>query len=256
MATYVIGDVQGCFDSLVALLAKVAFDAQRDRLWLTGDLVNRGPKSLAVLRFVKNLGAAAQIVLGNHDLHLLGLASGVRASKSGDTLGEVLAAEDREALLTWLASQPLIFKEGAWFMVHAGLLPDWTFEDAERHARAIEKRLANPKERASTLDKNTRPEALRVLTTLRTCTMTGELCHFDGAPETAPKDCFPWFAHPRKRSRDGKILFGHWSALGFRAGPDYYALDSGCVWGRELSAIRLEDGQHISVKAQEKISGV
>jgi bis(5'-nucleosyl)-tetraphosphatase (symmetrical) len=242
LAVYAIGDVQGCYDPLRRLLDALAFDPQRDRLWFTGDLVNRGPDSLAVLRYVASL-APVVTVLGNHDLHLLALAAGAPAARrrSSDTLDEVLAAPDCDLLCSWLAERPLLHRENGSVMVHAGLKPDWTIEDAERRARAVEAclrggrlgDLLSGRERALADD-------LSVLTRIRTLYPDGTLADYDGPPAGAPTGALPWFAHPR-RSRDATIVFGHWAALGLHMRDGVIGLDTGCVWGRALTAVRLED---------------
>lgn len=242
MATYVIGDVQGCFAELSALLKRVAYDPARDRLWLVGDLVNRGPKSLEVLRFLRDQGDRVTAVLGNHDLHLLARYVGAVGPKQGDTLQEVLAAPDVDQLMDWLSHRPLLHTEDEWTMVHAGLKPEWTVEDAAREARHYEVRLRTPETRLQLFSQAAFPEPLRALTTIRTCRIDGTLCRHNGTPESAPADCLPWYAHPARRSAGRQIVFGHWSALGVRRGPDYLALDSGCVWGGSLTAFRIEDG--------------
>src|SRR5437762_1008508 len=188
MATYAIGDVQGSFDELQALLGAFAFDRAQDRLWLVGDLVNRGPASLATLRFVRDLGDRAVSVLGNHDLHLLALAQGSAKAREEDTLGEVIAAPDRDGLLDWLRHRPMVRVASNYVLVHAGLLPQW-----------------------------------------------------DVATAKAPAGYLPWFEVPGRKSVDHTLVCGHWSALGLRIATNLLALDSGCVWGGKLSAVRLED---------------
>lgn len=241
MATYAVGDVQGCFETLQALVARCGFDPTRDKLWLVGDLVNRGPRSADVLRYAKSLGDRAVCVLGNHDLHLIARHLGHSPAKDLDTLDDVLRAPDATALVDWLASRPLLHQEGGWVMVHAGLAPQWSLEDAAKHARRFEASLKNPIARAQLLAKGGFPPELRVLTTIRTCHPDGSLCRYSGAPEQAPAGCVPWFSHPARRTKGTRVVFGHWAALGLREGPDWLALDSGCVWGNALTAVRLED---------------
>jgi bis(5'-nucleosyl)-tetraphosphatase (symmetrical) len=239
MATYAIGDVQGCFAELQRLLGKVGFDPVHDRVWLVGDLVNRGPRSLDVLRWVKGLGDRAVCVLGNHDLHLLARGYGVTHPKSRDTLGETLAAPDRKELFEWLRGLPLLYREDRWVMVHAGLLPSWTLDDAEGHARAAESALRSSDPRPFLASW---PRPVKVLANIRTCRADGSMCaDFKGAPADAPTGCTPWFAQPHARG-DVTVIFGHWAALGFQRGDGYLALDSGCVWGEKLTCVRLEDG--------------
>jgi bis(5'-nucleosyl)-tetraphosphatase (symmetrical) len=250
MATYAIGDVQGCATTLERLLGRIGFSA-RDRLWLAGDLVNRGPRSLDVLRLIHGLGARAVVVLGNHDLHLLGRAAGVTEAKRRDTLDEVLAAPDRATLLDWLRARPILHREGPHVLVHAGLLPRWTVEEALERAAEIET-LLRKGELSELLSKETRAaRSLQVFTRLRTCRDDGRMCDFDGPPDEAPDGCFPWFSHPKRRSTGVTILFGHWSALGLHLGEDAIGLDTGCVWGRALSAVRLEDRAVFSEPAAE-----
>jgi bis(5'-nucleosyl)-tetraphosphatase (symmetrical) len=257
MATYAIGDLQGCFAALERLLGEIAFNPQRDRLWFVGDLVNRGPQSLAVLRFVKSLGERAVCVLGNHDLHLLKVALGFSRQLKGDTLDELLSAPDRESLLDWLRHRPLIHAEDDYVMVHAGLLPEWDVNRALELAGEVEQALRGPgyptlmenlygnqPDRWS--DELTGIERLRVvvnaMTRLRICTADGrmEFSH-KGELGDIPESYLPWFAIPDRRSSKATIVCGHWSALGLRTEKNLLALDSGCFWGGELSAVRLED---------------
>ena len=252
MATYAIGDVQGCFDELTQLLAKVNFQ-KTDRLWFVGDLVNRGPKSLDVLRFVRDLGARAATVLGNHDLHLIAQHAGVERPHKGDTFHDVLDAPDGEELVAWLRARPMVHVEGAYAMVHAGLLPQWS----------IDKAAALGKEVAAALAARDYPEflknmygdqpdrwtdALRGWDRLRVIVnaMTRmRFCNRDGRIDLAGKGTEPrkgylrWYqARPRE---DRTLLFGHWSQLGLVVEPHVLGLDTGCVWGGALSALRLED---------------
>lgn len=257
MAIYAIGDVQGCLTSLQQLLAKIRFTPDRDRLWLVGDLVNRGPDSLGVLRYVKGLGPAAVTVLGNHDLFLLAAAAGIVAPRAMDTIQPILIAPDRDELLAWLRCQPLLYREGPFVMVHAGLLPQWTIEQAEGLAQEVEQVLSGPNHhdllRASFASPSAqwsddltglpRLAALtHVFTRLRTCTVDGMMNEsYNGPPDHAPPGFSPWFQVPARRSSETTILCGHWAALGLHLGDNVLALDSGCVWGRELTAIRLDD---------------
>lgn len=254
MATYAIGDIQGCFAPLQRLLLRIDFDPARDRLWLTGDLVNRGPQSLEVLRFARNLGPAAITVLGNHDLHLLARWAGVAPARRRDTLDAVLAASDAPELLAWLRRQRLLYREGAYCVIHAGLLPQWSIDDAERMARQAEAVLCGPAGNSllaalprsgvdGPVDVARSLPFVSAVTRLRTCTADGHPCEtFNGAPENAPPGCLPWFEVPGRRNTDATIVFGHWSALGLLCAPGLIAVDTGCVWGRELSAVRIEDG--------------
>jgi bis(5'-nucleosyl)-tetraphosphatase (symmetrical) len=257
MATYAIGDVQGCFDELQELLDAIGFDRASDRLWFVGDLVNRGPASLATVRFVRDLGECAVVVLGNHDLHLLALARGHVKTRKDDTLEEVLAAPDRADLLEWLRGRPMIHVAENTILVHAGLLPQWDVTAAQALALEVETELRGP--RYSKFLKTlygSRPDRwsddlmgadrLRVIvnamTRMRFCTPEGVM-EFETKGETAhpPKGYLPWFDVPERKSAGSTIVCGHWSALGLRLAPRLLALDSGCVWGGQLSAIRLED---------------
>lgn len=258
MALYAIGDLQGCFRAVVRLLEIIRFDPARDHVWFTGDLVNRGPDSLRCLRLVKDLGAAAVSVLGNHDLHLLAVAHGAQAARPRDTLDEVLAAPDRDALLDWLRHRPLIHKDGEYLLVHAGLPPSWDAQMAVDLAREVETVLRG--ERAAALFAHMygdRPdrwdpqlaswERLRFIinacTRMRYVDAEGRLdLRANGPPGTQPRGLYPWFALPGRKSADTTVVTGHWSALGVMHGPRLVALDSGCLWGRALTAVRLDDG--------------
>ncbi len=258
MATYAIGDVQGCWDNLRALLERIAPTAG-DRLWLTGDLVNRGPRSLEVLRWAKGQGDRLVAVLGNHDLHLISCARGVRKPRKGDTFRDVLDAPDRDELVDWLARRPLVHREGDWLMVHAGLLPPWSAADAERLAREVEAAGLSdallgswrkaPRRWRQELDQADRHAlALSAFATVRCVDDDGGMDRdFDGHPDEAPAGVLPWFDHPARRSRGVRVVFGHWAALGLCIRPDLAGLDSGCVWGGALTAMRLEDGETFQV---------
>ena len=256
MATYAIGDIQGCFKSLGRLLDHIAFDPHKDRLWLVGDLVNRGPDSLATLRFIKSLGSAAYPVLGNHDLFLLAAAEDIVELRPKDTIQDILGADDRSELTEWLRQQPLHRREGQFFMVHAGLLPQWTIEEASRLAREAEKVLSGPNYTTllHELFHGSTPQwdpalkgmerlvsITRVFTRLRTTTRAGEMSSYSGPPDEAPAGFLPWFRIPNRRSGDATLITGHWAALGLHIEPNILAIDSGCVWGRQLTAVRLED---------------
>ena len=253
MATYAIGDVQGCWDNLRALLERVA-PAAGDRLWLTGDLVNRGPRSLEVLRWARDQGDRLVAVLGNHDLHLISCDRGVRKPRKGDSFHDVLEAPDCDELIAWLASRPLVHRDGEWLMVHAGLLPAWSAADAERLAGEVEAtglddallgswRKAPRAWSGDLAADQRRALALSAFATLRCVDRAGAMDRdFDGPPDEAPPGLVPWFDHPARRSREVRIACGHWAALGLLIRPDLAALDSGCVWGGCLTAMRLEDG--------------
>lgn len=257
MATYAIGDVQGCMDELEALLAACAFDHDRDRLWFVGDLVNRGPASLEVLRYVKRLGSSAIVVLGNHDLHLLCVAEGFAKGRPDDTLDEALEADDRVELLDWLRTRQLMHAEAGWVLVHAGLLPQWTVARALELAREVEAALRGPgyREMLARLygsephawsDTLAGPDRIRVIvnamTRMRFCTESGEMeFRSKGTLADAPAGYRAWFDVPHRRSADATVVCGHWSALGLRIERGLLALDTGCIWGGALSAVRLED---------------
>lgn len=259
MATYAIGDIQGCDDELARLLDQLRFDPSADRLWLVGDLVNRGPKSLAVLRRVKALGDAAVVVLGNHDLHLLATAYGGAERKAKDTIDDVLGAADRDELLAWLRSRQLLHHDErlGYTMFHAGLPPQWDLSTAQRCARELEAALRDDSS-CGLLFRNMygdRPnrwsddlsgvDRLRFitncLTRLRFCRSDGTLeLKYKGTIAQAPKDVLPWFRAPARRSEGLRIVCGHWSALGYHTENGVLSIDTGCVWGQRLCAVRLD----------------
>ena len=268
MSTYAIGDLQGCYDSLRRLLDVCAFDPQYDRLWLTGDLVNRGPQSLATLRFVRGLGNAAVTVLGNHDLYLLMLAYGAMQGqaaprRSEHTLDEILTADDREDLLTWLRAQPLCHVEGRDCLVHAGLLPQWSVAQARALAAEVETGLrgedfrellahlwgSEPAAWSEDLQGWARVRCIvNAMTRMRFCSAQGVMeFRSKGETTSAPAGYLPWFAVPGRRSADHRLVTGHWSALGLRQTENHLALDTGCLWGRQLTAVCLEDGRLFQV---------
>ena len=270
MATLAIGDVHGCFESLQTLLDHIDFDPRRDRLWFVGDLVNRGPASLAVLRFVKGLGEGARVVLGNHDLHLLARAAGVVDARRLDTLDEVLGARDSAELLAWLCSRPLFYREGPWAMVHAGLFPAWTLDEAEELAAEVGEELAGG-ERDHLLARLRQPPfpawsprlprteryrlALVAFTLLRGLTPDGRpFERYAGPPAHAPVGFKPWFAVPHAREAGSRVLFGHWAALDLHITPEVVGLDTGCAWGGRLTAFRLEDGKVFQIENREGIA--
>ena len=267
MATYAIGDIHGCFETLQGLLRRIAFDPREDRLWLVGDLVNRGPRSLEVLRWAVELGDPIVAVLGNHDLHLLGRAAGVAEARRRDTLEPVLAAPDRDDLLAWLRQRPLIHRQGETLMVHAGLFPDWSPRQAERLARDVEERLRGDggvkllesigqRTAERWKDGLTGFERARValagFARLRAVDSAGRMCAgFSGPPDEAPRGCRPWFAVRGRRSAGVTVIFGHWAALGLRVGRGIASLDTGCAWGRHLTALRLDDWRIFQEPAAE-----
>lgn len=266
MATYLIGDIQGCYDALQRLLEKVAFDPAEDRLWSCGDLVNRGGQSLETLRLLESLGDRFVAALGNHDLFLL--AEDAR-HPDGDSrnreLRTVLQSADRERLMSWLRGQPLAhFSEPhGLLMVHAGLVPQWSARTALERAAEVERvlRSEDAAEFLRKIDRNayrrwrddrTGTGRLRliaaILTRIRFCDARGKmLWSASGPPGSQPEPYLPWFKHRHRASRDVRIAFGHWAALGLRIRKRTLALDSGCVWGGRLSAYRLEDDELFQV---------
>jgi bis(5'-nucleosyl)-tetraphosphatase (symmetrical) len=258
VALYAIGDLQGCHAEFIALLERIRFDAGRDRLWLTGDLVNRGPASLAVLREVKSLGRSVTVVLGNHDLHLLAMAFAPKTVRKRERdLEAILDAPDASELLEWLGSRPLMHRESGieWTLIHAGLPPQWTLALALRCAREVEQALRKdtagfleemygdvPNRWTAELEGVERLRfTVNCLTRLRLVDRKGRLVlSHKGAVEDAPAGTMPWFRHPERATRDDAFVFGHWSALGYLAEPGLRCLDTGCVWGGALTALRLD----------------
>ncbi len=263
MAIYAIGDLHGCYDSLRRLLDEVAFEPTVDRLWFTGDLVNRGPDSLACVRFVRSLGSAARMVLGNHDLHLLARYHGIGRSKSNDTLDAVLDAPDVDELMVWLCEQPLLHEDAdlpGYALIHAGLPPQWTMATARACAREVEAWLRSDErehyfqhlygnEPSYWSPRLSTWERLRFITNaftrLRFCDADGRLALTQkGAPSQAPTGIMPWFRVPGRASFGKRLIIGHWSLLGWHEGDGILALDTGCQWGYDLTAARLDDGSH------------
>ena len=260
MTTYAIGDVQGCFDALQDLLTHIEFDADKDRLWFVGDLVNRGPQSLEVLRYVRSLGDVATVVLGNHDLHLLMQSEGFGKANREDTLAEILAAPDRVELLSWLRGRPLFHRDGSWAMVHAGLLPSWSLAQAQTLSDEVSAALRAPNYKEFMANMwGSEPSAwsedlsawdrLRVvvnaMTRMRYVTLSGAMeFRAPGSkapPEQGPENCLPWFDAPARVSAKHLIVCGHWSALGLVDRTNLLAIDTGCLWGGALTAVRLDD---------------
>jgi bis(5'-nucleosyl)-tetraphosphatase (symmetrical) len=265
MAIYAIGDVHGCFETLRRLLRRIAFDPRQDRLWFVGDLVNRGPRSLEVLRWAAEQGDRIVVVLGNHDLHLLARGAGLAEARKRDTLEDVLEAPDRDDLLLWLRHRPFVHREGKALLVHAGLFPSWSRSDAERLAREVEERLRGDKglKLLATFGQKTAEcwqdgltgydrarAALSAFARMRTLDGEGCMCpDFSGPPAEAPKGCRPWFTIPDRKSAAATVIFGHWAALGLHVEDGVAALDTGCAWGRELTALRLDDGKVFQERA-------
>ena len=258
MSRYAIGDVQGCCDELKALLRRCDYSADRDQLWFVGDLVNRGPQSLETLRYVRSLGANATVVLGNHDLHLLALAFGSkRKPKGGDTLEAILEAPDRDQLLEWLLGCPLaIFDEPRGdFLVHAGLVPEWTPRFAANLAREVEALLREDARTLFDAMYGNKPDkwsdslrgmdrlrfVINAFTRMRFCQRDGTVdLKLKGKPGDQPEGYLPWFDVPQRQSRNVRVVCGHWSTLGLVRRPDLLALDTGCIWGGALTAVNLD----------------
>jgi bis(5'-nucleosyl)-tetraphosphatase (symmetrical) len=260
MAVYAIGDVQGCFDELQKLLEFLEFDPSLDQIWLVGDLVNRGPNSADVLRFAKKMGPdVVKVVLGNHDLHLLATAAGINEHNHHmDTMESILDAGDREELITWLRHQPLFHHDAAlgFSMVHAGLPPQWTLKKVKKRAKEVEKVLRGDNWReffknmyGNKPDKWKKSlegwDRLRYITNcftrLRYCYEDGRLAlKFKGAPKDKPKGELPWFEMPNRKTKDDRIVFGHWSTLGTGQYGNVFSTDSGAVWGDQLTALRID----------------
>jgi bis(5'-nucleosyl)-tetraphosphatase (symmetrical) len=256
VAVFAIGDIQGCAVALKKLLERIRFDPAEDRLWFAGDLVNRGPQSLEVLRLVRGLGERAVTVLGNHDLHLVAMAEGVRPPS--EKLKDVLEAEDGAELIAWLRARPLLHHDEhlGYVLVHAGLHPSWTLAAAGGYAREVEAALAGerhaellqgmygnePARWSEALSGIERQRAIiNVFTRMRFVTADGRLdFRHNGAPGTQPPELMPWFEVPGRRNAGEHILFGHWAALGAVNAPNVYPLDTGCVWGGKLTAMRLD----------------
>ena len=256
MAVYAIGDIQGCFDELQALLERIEYAPGEDTLWLAGDLVNRGPHSLETLRFAREHQAIT--VLGNHDLHLLASAMVPKHRKSKDTLHQIMEARDGEELMHWLRHQPLLHhdEDSGYTMIHAGLPPQWDLQLAKQCAAEVEQVLRNedhpeyfslmygnkPHRWKDSLEGWDRIRFItNCFTRMRYCDQKGRLALSEkGPPGSQPAELKPWFEWPERKSRDMKILFGHWSTLGNYQGNGVYALDTGCLWGGSLSALRID----------------
>lgn len=258
MAEYAIGDLQGCYDPFRRLLDKIAFDPEYDRLWLTGDLVNRGPRSRKTLRFVKSLESAAVTVLGNHDLHLIALANGVQVSGSHyESLRKILRKKGREELIDWLRNRPLAFFDAELntMMVHAGIPPTWSVEDTLARAAEVEaalrsddyvkflKHMYGNKPAAWSAELSGKKRLRFIVNALTRMRMIDETGRIDfshaGRPDNAAAGLLPWYEAANAAWQGTRIVFGHWSALGLVVSDDLICVDTGCVWGRQLSAVRL-----------------
>ncbi len=257
MAIYAIGDIQGCYDDLLRLLDVIKFDPGVDNLWFVGDLVNRGPQSLQTLRFVKTLGSAAITVLGNHDLHLLAAFCLEKVAQKKDSLHQVLEAPDCEELMDWLRNCPLFYHQDGYCLIHAGLPPQWSFAQTVKMARKAEAVLRSPDYRdfmgqmygdkpkrwsTNLTGSNEIRFIINCFTRMRYCEKDGSLDFTHScAPGEQPKHLIPWFKMPKRKSADMKIIFGHWSTLGYYVADNCYAIDTGCLWGGQLTALRLSE---------------
>ena len=274
MSTYAIGDVQGCYSELQNLLNEINFDERRDELWFAGDLVNKGPKSLQTLRFIKALGVNAKITLGNHDLHLLAVAKNIQPLLKKDTIQEILAADDVEELIDWLKSRPLLITDDNlnFTMVHAGLPPQWSLENAKEFAKECELILQSEKINKllaemygdtpniwvnSLQDYAKQRFIINCFTRIRFCNSDGML-DFDTkvAPGKQNTSLIPWYSLPNRKTKDNKIIFGHWSTVHIGNEKNFkqynvYPIDTGCLWGGRLTAMRLEDEKIFSVPSEE-----
>ena len=273
MATYAIGDIQGSYNEFRRLLDLINFNA-KDKLWLVGDIVNRGPDSLLLLRFLREMNDAVVAVLGNHDLHLLVVAEGFAKAQPGDTLQGVLNAPDRDELLHWLRHQRLLHVSGDYVMVHAGLLPSWSVMQAANLAQEAESFLHNkdheefrkfcshmygnqPDQWSASLEGYERIRVIiNAMTRMRVCTYDGRMDFtFKGRVEDIPIDYLPWFDVPGRASKEATVICGHWSALSLQVKSNLIALDTGCMWGGSLTAIRLEDRRVFQVPCAATFEG-
>ena len=274
MSTYAIGDIQGCYSELQNLLNEINFDERRDELWFAGDLVNKGPKSLQTLRFIKALGVNAKITLGNHDLHLLAVAKNIQPLLKKDTIQEILAADDVEELIDWLKSRPLLITDDNlnFTMVHAGLPPQWSLENAKEFAKECELILQSEKINKllaemygdtpniwvnSLQDYAKQRFIINCFTRIRFCNSDGML-DFDTkvAPGKQSTSLIPWYSLPNRKTKDNKIIFGHWSTVHIGNEKNFkqynvYPIDTGCLWGGRLTAMRLEDEKVFSVPSEQ-----
>ncbi len=258
MTSYAVGDIQGCLEPLLRLLDKISFSPDKDELWAAGDIVNRGPASLDTLRFLKSLGPAFRMVLGNHDLHLLATARGHRSPTPKDTLDDIYRAPDADQLLDWLQAQPLLIHDQGYIMTHAGLPPQWSLDIAKQRASEVESVLRSDKADvffqgmygnapAQWHDDLRDTERWRAITNyftrMRFCDPEGKLeLYCKHGPENAPVGYRPWYSHPERLTLRENIIFGHWAALDGRdCGDHLFPLDTGCVWGKRLRVLNLKD---------------
>lgn len=274
MSTYAIGDIQGCYTELHNLLNEINFNEKNDQLWFAGDLVNRGPKSLQTLRFIKSLGASAKIVLGNHDLHLIAASKNIRPISNKDTIKEILTADDADELINWLKSRPLLLTDTdlGFTMVHAGIAPQWTLDAAKNFAKECESILQNekiddflmhmygdtPNIWSDSIEGYARQRfIINCFTRIRFCTINGTLdLDVKVAPGSQKKSLIPWYALPNRKTIDNKIIFGHWSTIHLGSENNFkkynvYPIDTGCLWGGQLTAMRLDDEKIFSVTSEQ-----
>jgi len=269
MATYAVGDIQGCHDELQRLLDHIQFNPGQDQLWLVGDLVNRGPDSLKVLRFIKALGDAATCVLGNHDLHTLAVANGHLKYHRNDNIDDILEANDRDELTHWLRHLPLLHHDAElnFTMIHAGLPPQWDFVTAQACAKEVETILQSEQyvefldrmygNQPNQWDENLESwDRLRFITNcfsrLRYCDAEGRLeLEEKGKPGSQADGLMPWFETPNRKTEKLRIVFGHWSTLGTINSDTIYPIDTGCLWGDSLTALRLDDCQKFSINCPQ-----
>ncbi|QMU61651.1 MAG: symmetrical bis(5'-nucleosyl)-tetraphosphatase [Gammaproteobacteria bacterium] len=268
MAIYAIGDVQGCFDELQELVSYISFNPEKDQLWFVGDLVNRGPKSLETLRWVKSLGSAAVTVLGNHDLHLLAAYAGIKELSSTSSLNSVLKAKDIDELINWLRQQPLMSysKKLDFAMVHGGLAPQWDIKEALSYAKEVETKLRSknykdflnnmygdqPNQWDGRLKGWNRLRTItNFMTRVRYCTNQGVMSFTDkGPPGTQSTRMKPWYEIASRKSQDTTIVFGHWSTLGHVNNYNIIATDTGCLWGGALTAVQIENDKFITYQVE------
>ncbi len=262
MATWAIGDVHGCFRTLKTLIGRLELDLRTDRLWLVGDLVNRGPRSLKALRWARALeaemGNRFRVVLGNHDLHLIARGLDAAAARPRDTLRKILKAKDAPDLIDWLRRRPFVHFERIGgrdhVLVHAGLRPGWSPEDAVQAARRLERQLAGPK--AKRLLRRRGRKSLAAFTRTRMLDRKDRPHRYNGPPEQAPRRLRPWFDIEPRGCPDHIAVVGHWAALGLRLQPRLVALDTGCVWGGKLTAVRLDDLHIVQQRLLDRVAGV
>lgn len=278
MAVYAIGDVQGCFNELIQLLEKISFNPKKDQLWFVGDLVNRGPDSLKTLRWVKSQKNSAIVVLGNHDLHLLAAYAGVKQLKESSSLQQVLKAKDVEELIDWLRCRPLMHYDADLniAMVHAGILPQWKIRDAQQYAVEVETMLCSEKcleflkqmygdEPNVWQDSLESWDRLRIITNaftrLRYCDENGVIdLNYKGPPGTQADNLKPWFKITKRKNKDTTVIFGHWSTLGHYSLDNVIAIDTGCLWGGALTAVRIDNRENkkyqVKCEAKREITSV